>query len=191
MLCQALLFLIKCRDLRALCRISAEFYGQILCHFSWILWSNLTPGTLIFGQMLRFMRIVLHFSWNVANHALCQAQIFCCQAPKTILHPCWSCKLVNHEIFNTIWPVPSEHFTLQLFRHSWFDPWNAPQSTSNAGSPIEQVRLWWLLPVTVVARKRSQSGRENIQDVVFQRLRDVLALNGTLFTRRQVSQYFK
>ena len=27
-----------------------------------------------------------HF-WNVAIHAFCQAQIFCCQAPKTILHP--------------------------------------------------------------------------------------------------------
>ena len=27
-----------------------------------------------------------HF-WNVAIYAFCQAQIFCCQAPKTILHP--------------------------------------------------------------------------------------------------------
>ena len=44
---QALLFLVKCCDLRtlcciltfnvaihALCRILAEFYGQVLCHFS-------------------------------------------------------------------------------------------------------------------------------------------------------------
>ena len=30
----------------------------------------------------------LHF-WNVAIYAFCQAQIFCCQAPKTILHPCY------------------------------------------------------------------------------------------------------
>ena len=28
-----------------------------------------------------------HF-WNVAIYAFCQAQIFCCQAPTTILHPC-------------------------------------------------------------------------------------------------------
>ena len=38
--------------------------------------------------MLRFTRIVLHFSWNVAIYAFCQAQILCWQAPKTILHPC-------------------------------------------------------------------------------------------------------
>ena len=30
------------------------------------------PGTFIFGQMLRFTRIVLHFSWNVAIYALCR-----------------------------------------------------------------------------------------------------------------------
>ena len=55
----------------------------------------------IFGQMSRFARIVSHFSWNgrnlralshfswnVAIYVFCQAQIFCCQAPKTILHPC-------------------------------------------------------------------------------------------------------
>ena len=29
-----------------------------------------------------------HF-WNVTIYAFCQAQIFCCQAPKTVLHP-WS-----------------------------------------------------------------------------------------------------
>ena len=48
-------------------------------HNSSIVWRHhskspvpLTPGTLIFGQMLRFMRIVLHFSWNVAIYALCR-----------------------------------------------------------------------------------------------------------------------
>ena len=62
------------KHLESRCMVDACRAGYQGCRIccSWILWSNLMLGTFIYGQMLQFMRIVLHFSWTVAIYALCR-----------------------------------------------------------------------------------------------------------------------
>ena len=54
------------------------------------IWAEMSQFTRFFVILLKCwdLRALSHFGWNVAIYAFSQEKIVCCQAPKTILHPC-------------------------------------------------------------------------------------------------------
>ena len=80
----------------------------------WQKWPKITPNGLEWSKNdPKWLKMAQkwHF-WNVAIYAFCQAQIFCCQAPKTILHPWFQFTFAHNrpksDISGTLGPI---HYT--------------------------------------------------------------------------------